>query len=238
MQGAKHQVAGKARLDTDRKRLGVAHFTDHHDVRVLAKEGAHDTREGHFLADHTLRDVSVEFVFDRVFGGDDIFRFRVERVKRRIQGRGLSRTGWTGNKDEAVWHLNCAGPLLQDFFVHAELRQFDFHRARVEKTHNELFAVETRDTRGTGAEPAAVILHVDTSVLRLAVFIDTHAGSQFQARDNVLRLLSRKGTVIVKDAVLAIADLELIAFWLKVDVARSGVKRLHEDGIGDADRHG
>ncbi len=70
-------MAGETGLDSDCERLGVAHLSNHHDVRVLSKEGSHNLGEGHSLGDLDLGDVLIVFVLDRVFDGDDVLVLRV-----------------------------------------------------------------------------------------------------------------------------------------------------------------
>lgn len=76
--GGKDEVSRECGLDADVERLGVSHFSDHHDVWVLPEEGSHDSWESHFLGDLYLCDVVAELVLDGVFDGDDVSVFSVE----------------------------------------------------------------------------------------------------------------------------------------------------------------
>ena len=73
VQRAEHLVAGERGFDGDFGGLGVADFTDHDDVRVLAQDGAQGIGKGEadFLFGRHLVDAG-NLEFHRVFDGDDV----------------------------------------------------------------------------------------------------------------------------------------------------------------------
>ena len=79
VQRAEHQVAGQRGLDGDLRRLQVADFADHDDVRVLAQEGAQHRGEGQAdgLVDRHLDD-ALDVVLDRLLGGQQLGLDRVD----------------------------------------------------------------------------------------------------------------------------------------------------------------
>ena len=72
-------MAGQARLHRDLRRLQIADFADHDDVRVLAQNRAQGARETHFDAGVylSLTD-AVEVVLDRVLHRHDVERLRIQ----------------------------------------------------------------------------------------------------------------------------------------------------------------
>ncbi len=99
-----HQVAGLGRGQGRPHRLGVAHLADEDHVWVLAQHPAHGRRVvGGVGADLSLVDerqlVGVQHL-DRVLDRDDVDRARlVDVVDHGRHGRGLARTGRTGDQD-------------------------------------------------------------------------------------------------------------------------------------------
>jgi len=75
----KTKWAGERRADGDFRRLGIANFPDHHDVRVLPQNMTqpHRERQPDVRAHRDLVD-ALEFVFDRLLDRDDAFRDRVD----------------------------------------------------------------------------------------------------------------------------------------------------------------
>ena len=73
MHRAQHLVAGERGFDGDFRGFGIANFTDHDDVRVLAQNGAQGIGEGEadFLFHRHLVDAG-NLEFDRVFDRDDV----------------------------------------------------------------------------------------------------------------------------------------------------------------------
>ena len=66
------KVTCQTGLNANTERLGVAHFTNEHDVGVLSKEGTHNLGKSHFLRDLDLSDIALVFIFDGIFDRDDV----------------------------------------------------------------------------------------------------------------------------------------------------------------------
>src|SRR6185503_17950315 len=66
VQGGQHQVTRERGLDGDLRRLEIAHFADHDDVRILPEERAQRLAEGHPLR---VVDGNLDDAFDVVFDG-------------------------------------------------------------------------------------------------------------------------------------------------------------------------
>ncbi len=94
VQRRQHEVPGEGRLDGDDAGLAVADLADEDDVGVLAQDRAQGVgeREAGLRVRLHLVDVG-EPVLDRVLDRDDVARFDVEQVERRVQRGRLARAG-------------------------------------------------------------------------------------------------------------------------------------------------
>ena len=118
----KHLMAGERGFDGDFRRLGVADFPDHDDVRILPQNGAQRVgeRQADVLFGRHLVDAG-NLKFHRVFDGDDVPRRAVEFVQRGIKRGGLAGTGRAGDEDQPVRRINGALELLERLLVQAQL---------------------------------------------------------------------------------------------------------------------
>ena len=96
-------MPGQGGPDGDLGRFQVSDFPNHDHVGVLAEDmtqpgckGQSDLRSNGNLVD------PFDFVFHRVFDGDDAFGGMVDLLKTGIQGSGFSGTGWSGDQEDAV----------------------------------------------------------------------------------------------------------------------------------------
>ena len=81
-------MPGQSSFHCDGGCFGIAHFTDHDDVWVLSEHGSQPRSKGHSGTDvNTALVDSREFVFNRVFDGNDIVVAGVDLVKDRVEGR-------------------------------------------------------------------------------------------------------------------------------------------------------
>src|SRR5688572_6897105 len=96
-------MAGQRRLNGDLRRLKIADFADHDDVRVLAQDRAQGVRKGQadVRMDLDLVDAG-ELVLDRVLDGKQLSVRAMEGFENRIKRRGLAATGWPGDQDDTV----------------------------------------------------------------------------------------------------------------------------------------
>jgi hypothetical protein len=183
--------------------LRIAHFSHHHDVRVLAEEGAHDAREAHLIGDLDLRDVVLKLVFDRVLDRHDVALRAVQLVDGCVERGRFAGAGRARDDDHAVRRLNRLQPVLHDIRGHSELGDVDADAGRVEKPHNDLLTVKGGKNGDAGAEFARHVLHVDAAVLRLTPLVDVHAGGQLDSGEDGRSVLGVKAAELVHDAVNA-----------------------------------
>src|SRR5207302_8862696 len=99
-------MASHGSADGDVRRLDVANFADHDDVRVLPQNVTQTFREGEInLRFHVnLRDTR-QVVFDRLFDRDDSALQRVDAGETTIKRCRYTTAGWAGAQNELIaWH--------------------------------------------------------------------------------------------------------------------------------------
>ena len=100
---AEHQVPGQRSANRNFGRFQVADFPHHDHIRVLPENMAKAHREGqsNVRADGNLVD-AFEFIFDRLFDGDDALLHGIDRAQERIERSGFARAGRPGHEHDAV----------------------------------------------------------------------------------------------------------------------------------------
>ena len=121
---------------------------------------------------------AVELIFDRVFGGDDLGGIVCEFPRARYTAWWFfrSRSGRSPARCRAAWSINWWNVLYIVLF-HAELLEFELHRALVEDTHDDAFAMDHRNDRHAHVDLAAAHLQLDAAVLRQPFFGDVQAAT-------------------------------------------------------------
>ena len=100
----KHQVPGHSRLHRGTSGLGIAHFADKHDVRILTQYRSQQRGESIslLLVHRDLRDAG-QFYFDRVFDRDDVSFTGINASQRRVQRASLSAAGRAADEHHAAF---------------------------------------------------------------------------------------------------------------------------------------
>jgi len=229
MQRGQHQMAGQRGMNGDMRGFGVADLADHDHVGVLADEGAHRGGKGEADRRLDLRLVDAgDFVFDRVFDGEDLAGRLVEDRKHGGQRRGLAAAGRPGHHDHAVRQCQQAGhdPLVAG--RQAEL----FHLqqaavARQQPDHRALAGL-CRHGRDADVEFGAADADPRRAVLRQPPFGDVETGEDLDPRDQRLRRNARWRRHRAQQAVDAHAHHEAGAERLDVNVAGAQLDRALE----------
>src|SRR5690606_15279051 len=136
------------------------------DVRILA----HDAAQGVGEVQPDLRprlDLvdALDLVLDRILDGDDLDVGRVELAQRRVQGRGLARTGRAGDQEDPVRLFEHALEGGQEIAGESQPAEIEHHRLAVEQAHHHALAV--RGGHGAHAQVQLLALHAqhDATVL-------------------------------------------------------------------------
>ena len=121
MERGKYDVAGQRGLHGDLRGLEISDFTDHDGVRVLSEKRAERGGEGQpdLVVDRHLHD-AFDFVFDGVFGGQDLDVLGVHLAERRVKRGRLAGTSRAGDNKDAVRSADHRADAFLDIVVHRE----------------------------------------------------------------------------------------------------------------------
>src|SRR5580704_15823876 len=175
-------MPGQRRLHGDQRRFGVANFTDHHDVRVLAQERPQTggERQSDFRMDLHLVD-TLNVVLDGVFDRHDLRLGVVDRVQRCVQRRRFTRTGRARYQEHTVGKLNQLLPDIEQIDVKSKLIEFDHDALAVENTHDDRLAIQAGQHRHTQIVAVALYVDLNAAVLRKALLRDVEVRHDFEA---------------------------------------------------------
>ena len=220
MQGRKHHVASKCRLDGDLRRLEVAHLTDHDDVRVLAKERPQRRSEvqADLLAHLDLVDPH-EVELDGILGGGDVLAGRVELRERGIECGRLARTRRAGDQYHPVRLMDALHEVVQLLLLESELGHVELQVRLVEEPKYDLLAEQRREY----GDPIvhlliAAHLQLDATVLWQTSLCDVELRHDLDARRERVAELAGRLHDFVQYAVDPVANTELPLVRLDVDV--------------------
>ena len=231
VKGREHQVPGQRRLHGRLGRLQVADLADHHDIRIVSQNGAQPAREGHVdLGVHLYLVDSVQVILDGVFDGEQLDLAADDFLKRRVQGGRLSAAGRAGYQDDPVRTRDQGVEQSERVGVHAQFRQRVQHGALVENPHDDPLAEEHRDHADADVDLASAHLELYPPVLREALLGDVQVGHDLDtADDRRLELADLRGDRgVLKHAVDAIADAQVVLVRLDMNIAGPLVQRLQE----------
>ena len=241
VQGAEHEVAGERRLDGVLGCFEVADFAHQDHVGVVAEDRAEAGREGQSDLGVNLNLVdSIELVFDRVLGRDDLRVFALDLVQGAVERGRFSGTGRARDEDDPVGQADQLLELGVDVVVHADAAERKAHPVLVEDAHHDALAVQHGNDRDADVDLAALDLELDPPVLRDALFGDVQPRHDLQAADD-RRLESvdlGRHRLLLEHAVDPVADLHALFLGLDVDVARPVLHGLGENFVDQADDRG
>jgi len=236
-------MARERSVDRDLRRLAVADFTDHDDVRVLTQEGAQRTREGQpdVLTHQHLIDAR-HLVLDRIFGRQDAHLHLVDLVQKSIERGRLARPGGAGHQKDAVGAVDQLDHMPVVEIVKPEIAQLDEIAGLLQQTQRNRFAVSRRHRGHADVDVIIVEPHADAAVHRQPLLRDIQVRHDLDARDD--RRLEpvelRRHVHLVKHAVNPVPDAQLILHRLDMDICRALTVRfrdnlvheLHDRGLG------
>ena len=235
---AQHLMAGERGLDGDFRRLGVADFADHHDVRVLAENGAEGVGKGQadFLPHRHLVDAG-HLELDRVFHRHDVVLRAVQLVERRIKGGGFAGTGRSRDQEQAVGRGHRRGEPPEGLRVHAQLLHGGREVGLVEHAQHHLLAMRRGQERAAQIKIPSVHLHPHASVLGQAALRDVEVAHDLEARGERDLQIFRRRRAVHQNPVHPVAQAHHLLERLDVNVAGALLDRLHDDEVGQLD-HG
>src|SRR6185437_15009022 len=164
-------------LNGDLGGLQVADLADQDHVRILAKDGpqGRGERQVDFVVDRALHD-AVDFVFDRIFRGDDLGVDIVEFGEGGIKRGRLAGAGRTGDEHDAVRLLDDLTEHAQKAWIHADAVERKADVGAVENADDDAFAEKRRQDADAHVDGVAADVQFDAAVLRQAPFGDVEVG--------------------------------------------------------------
>ena len=168
-----HEVARQGGLYRDVRRLAVSYFADEHDVGVLSQHRPEDACESKALRDvHMALVHAGQFVFDGVFGRDDVDVRLVQVLEAGVERRRLARASRPSYEYDAVRLVDGELHRLVGVVVEAERGESWREVGLVEDTHDDLLAVYRREYRHAYVDLLLQRLDLEAAVLRAAAFGD------------------------------------------------------------------
>ena len=191
----------ECRTDGDVRRLRIADFTDHHDIGVLAKNGAEAAGESEIAGgtDGDLRDAS-QLIFDGILNRQNLEFRGVNALQHGIERGGLATAGWAGGKEEAVRFFNEFGQQGRSFGVETKLLMGQEAGGFFQKAHHEAFAVDGGHGADADVHTRAAMVDLDVPVLGHEALGDVHFRHDFNAgHQRGVELFGRRRLFPAKD---------------------------------------
>ncbi len=239
VEGGENQVAGEGGADGDFRGLEVANFSDHHDVRIGAEDGAEGGGEGEanlvFNGDLHYAD---EFIFHRIFHGDNAALGVIDLAEEGIEAGGFPGAGGAGDEDDAVGQVQQRFDFIFDKWLHPELGDVEF--LLVEKPQRDALALDGGDGGDADVDGGTLELEVDPAILWHAALGDIEPGHDFQTGDDgALECFDIfRHRHLDEAAIDAVADAEIGAERLDVDVRGALVEGFADDLVDELDDGG
>lgn len=236
VQCREHQVARERGFDGDLRSLEVADLTDHDDVWILAQERAQRGREVeadvvvhlHLIDPHQV-------VFDGIFGGADVRVDLIELGQRRVERRGFSGAGGSGDEHHAVRLVDRVLEVFERFGVEAELGHVELEIRLVEEAQDDLFAPDRRKARDAEVHLFAFAeLELDASVLGQSSLGDVERRHDFEARCDGVLELERRGHLFDEHTVHTVTNAQFALIRLDMNVARALFDGVEKDGVAES----
>ena len=141
VQGGEDQVAGQSGLDGVLGRLGIADLTDHDDVGILPQ----DVPQGSAKVTPALIFTAVWLKAGETIsiGSSMVVMLSSgvgDRGESRVEGRGLTRSGWAGDQDDAVRPGDEVVEQIELVLVEAERGEILDQDLRIEDAQHRLLA--------------------------------------------------------------------------------------------------
>ena len=181
---------------------------------------------------------TTELVLDRVLDCDEVALGRVECVQRRVQRRGLPRSGGARHENGPVRLSVSDSVALLDSGQEAELGEVQGRARLVEHSKNDLFTVHRRERRHPEVDLAPAGGEGDATVLGNTMLGDVEAGHDLEACGHTTLDRLRRPGDLMEHAVDPEPNTEIIGAWLDVDVRSAFLKGLAQDQVDVLDDRG
>src|SRR5207244_2059434 len=193
---------------------------DQNDVRVLPQDRPQGVGECEIdlLVNLALND-AVDFIFDRVFGGDQLVADKIELVERGIKRRRLAGSGRSGAKNDAIGFVDQLAERVEDGRVHAQAIEIEIDHRAVEHADDDALAEHGGQNADAEVHLVAADVQFNAAVLRQAPLGNVEVGHDLDAAGDRALEVPRRRDQLHQHAVAAGADLVFFFKRLEVNVA-------------------
>ena len=223
MDGADDEVTGEAGLNGDGGRFGIANLADHDHLRVLAHERAQRDWIRKFLVRVDLRLADHRQIeFHRVLDGADADGWTGalhQMIERRVDCRGLARTGRAGQQNQSAGPRQELDERLQCFLLEAEAAEIKTPVAGIKNADDDFFPSDGREDRDAEFDPAEFGVCRRVAFLGQVCLIGNEIGHDLEATGDFLHEIERQVDQLIQNSIEADADRQRALPGLDVDVA-------------------
>src|SRR5262249_18234944 len=182
-------MAGQGGLNRDLSRFRVADFSDHYPVTVVSQNRPKSAREREsFFFVHRDLDHPRELILNWILDRNELVFFDIHLCNSRIQGRGFSASGRTGNQHHPVGFGDGPSEPSQVFVIEAETIEAQGRYARGDRPPakeggDDAPSKNARKTRPRDSHVFSFEPHPETAVLRTPPFRNIEIRHDLQSRN-------------------------------------------------------
>lgn len=179
-----------------------------------------------------------KFVFNRIFNGNNAKVFGIDRRKKGVEGSRFSAAGGAGDQDDAVGKREKAPDFRFSGGIEAE--EFEVESLLAEQAEADAFAIDRGNGRDADIDGLPAELEGEPAILGQAPFGNIEVGHDFEAgNDRGLEELELGwDRDFPKDAIDAVADLEIVFQWFDVNVGGAFVECFADELVDETDDGG
>src|SRR4030042_2238361 len=224
-------MAGEGGVSSNSRSFIVADFPDQNDIRILTDNSPQGVRERISAGFGDLRlGNSFDFVFNRVFNGDDLHFRRIELVYDGVKSGCFSRSRRAGVQDDSVWLAHFVGKLVIGQTAKPQIVEPESHGLLIQKAHHDIFPEVSRKDGDSHINLVSFMVNGKTSVLGDVADVYFHSRHHFHARKDVVIGFGRKNGDVLENSVQPVAESDSVLLGLEVNITR-----VHLEGAGDDD---
>ena len=125
----------------------------------------------------------LDSIFDRILDGEDLLVRAIQCLQRRIQGGGLTGTGWPRHQEDAVWTLDQSREPFQGVVAHPQVTERNQVGLAVEQAHYTCLAMTARQQGNTYIQLTPADAMLNAAILRTPFLGDIQAAADFDVTD-------------------------------------------------------
>ena len=222
MKGAEHLVTRQRGANGDFSGFVVTDFPDHHHIGILAKDGAKSVGKIEITAgsNRYLRH-AMEFIFHRVFDGEDLQFLGVNTLKNGVERGGFTTAGGTRGEEQTVGFSHEPGEQVGAHRIEAKVLVRLHSLVLHQQTQHHAFTINRWHGSHADIHAIAAMMNLDMAVLRHETLGDIHVRHDLDAgNQGCVKLLGRRWLVL-EQSIDAIAQLDGLDEGDQVNIAGS-----------------